>query len=78
MNIKEGISSIIGKYDGGGQLFECVEEIIEFMYSVDVENFDVWEDNDVFDSCGLDIFYICVVWIEQGELKTYGERLTRY
>lgn len=35
-------------------------------------------DTDVFDSCGLDIFYISVAYVDSDdELQICGDRLTR-
>ena len=76
--IKNKIWDIIGEYDGSGQLDECEDEIENFMKLQDnVKLFKILTDSDVFDSCGLDIFYVSVAWIdENNELTICGDRLT--
>ena len=79
--MEDKIYEIIEKYDGSGEVDECVEVIEEFLSKChdEVKTFKVWLDTDVFDSCGLDIFYIAVSWIDNyGYLKMCGATLTSY
>jgi len=78
MNLREEIYEIIEEFDGSGEIDECVEEIEKlFIDNSDISNYEVFTDTDVFDSCGLDIFYISVAWVDiDGELHICGSRLT--
>jgi hypothetical protein len=45
--------------------------------NVGVKDYKIYSDTDVFDSCGLGIFYVTVSWIDTaGELHICGDRLT--
>ena len=77
------IYDIIEKYDGNGNVGECVGEIKdtlnELVHNGEVQEFKVWSDTDVYDSCGLDIYYIAVTWIgKHGELNICGASLENY
>ena len=78
MSITDKIYEIIEKYDGSGEIDECTEDIAGFMERDErVKEYKVHDDTDVFDSCGLGIFYIAVSWIDTaGELHICGDRLT--
>ncbi len=78
MDIKDKIYDIIEKYDGSGQIDECVEEIEEMLdNNEDVYSYKIHSDTDVFDSCGLDIFYVSVAYIDMyNDLHICGDRLT--
>lgn len=61
----------------------CVSEIKdtlnELVHNGEVQEFKVWSDTDVYDSCGLDIYYIAVTWIgKHGELNICGVSLENY
>ena len=51
---------------------------LKLIYSEKFEsnNSIVKSDTDVFDSCGLDIYYIMVSWIDTDGLHLCGNRLT--
>lgn len=76
--IRDNIYELIDKHDGCGAIDECEDDISEYLASTDnVFQYKVWKDTDVFDSCGLDIFYISAAWIDKnGELQICGARLT--
>ena len=58
MGIEDKFYEIIEKYDGSGEIDECVGEIEEMLdNNKDVLRYKTHSDTDVFDSCGLDIFY---------------------
>jgi len=78
MNIEEKIYEIIEKYDGTGEIDECVGEIEEMLdNNKDVLRYKTHSDTDVFDSCGLDIFYISVSYVDRNnDLQICGDRLT--
>jgi len=79
MDIKEKIYEIIELYDGTGEIDECVEEIEEMLSQnkTEVLRWTIHSDTDVFDSCGLDIFYISVAYVDaNNELQICGDRLT--
>ena len=76
MNIEEKIYEIIEKHDEVGEVDECVDEIDTFMSKeCNLSDFKVTSD-DVFDSCGLDIYYIMVAWNDAEGLHLCGDRLT--
>ena len=76
MNIEEKIYKIIDKYDKRGEVDECVDEIESFLSKeCNLKDFEVVSD-DVFDSCGLDIYYIMVAWNDSDGLHLCGNRLT--
>lgn len=79
--INEKIYEIIEKYDETGNVDGCVEEINEFMEDMisnnEILKFKTFTDTDVFDSCGLDIYYISISWIDKNnDLDICGSRLT--
>ncbi len=78
MAVKEKIYETIEEYDGSGNIDECVTTIKKFMYLSDsVLEFEIHTDTDVFDSCGLGIYYISVAWNDDdGVLNVCGSRLT--
>ena len=80
MGIKEKIWEIIDEYDGSGKIDECSEEIKDFMNSLeDVATYEIYTDTDVYDSCGLDIYYISIAWYTtSGNLNVCGSRLTSH
>jgi len=79
MDIEEKIYEIIEKYDETGDIDSCEEEIDELMENNEnVKQFMILKDTDVFDSCGLDIYYISVAYTDvDGEINICGDRLTR-
>ena len=76
--IKNKIWDLIAEYDETGQLDECAEEIDSFMkLQENIKSFKIDTDSDVFDSCGLDIFYVSVAWVDENDtLEICGDRLT--
>lgn len=78
MDIRDEIYEIIAKYDGSGEIDECVGDIRDYMSNnAEVKEYNIYTDTDVFDSCGLDIFYVSVSWItNNGVLEICGDRLT--
>lgn len=78
MSIEEKIYEIIDKHDEYGEVDECVEELGNYLSEkIESKNFLIKSDTDVFDSCGLDIYYIMVSWIDEDGLHLCGNRLTR-
>lgn len=80
--MEEKIIEIIEKYDGSGQVYECIEEIEAYLQPLNdsgkILGFLTYSDTDVFDSCGLDIFYIAVSWVDKKHnINMCGSRLTR-
>lgn len=78
MNLKEKVYEIIESFDRTGETDECAEEIEKlFIENSDISNYEVFTDTDVFDSCGLDIFYVSVAWVDvNNKLHICGSRLT--
>lgn len=79
MDIEKKIYEIIEKHDEYGNIDECEAEIDEFLENNEnVKQFMIMKDTDVFDSCGLDIYYISVAYTDiDGEINICGNRLTR-
>lgn len=76
MDIKDKIYEIIEEYDGSGDVDECVDKIEEFLKENNITDYKIEDDTDVYDSCGLDIFYISVAWNDENGLHLCGSRLT--
>ena len=77
LSIEEKIYEIIDKHDECGEVDECVDEIESFLSEkCNLTDFKVVSDTDVFDSCGLDIYYIMVAWNDSDGLHLCGDRLT--
>lgn len=77
MSIEDKIYEIIDKYDGTGGVDECIDELENYLSSeFDSNNFVIKSDIDVFDSCGLSIYYIMVAWNDTDGLHLCGNRLT--
>ena len=79
--MEEKIYDIISEYDESGGLDECTEEIEKYMDSLveigEILTYDILSDSDVFDSCGLDIFYVAVAWVDtNSNVHIIGDRLT--
>lgn len=79
MSIKEKIWEIIEEYDNG-DIDECVGAIEDFLTgNPDVKSYKTYTDDDVYDSCGLDIYYICVSWIDiNGDIDICGSKIEHY
>ena len=79
MGIEEKIYEIINKHDiKTGKVDECIDELENYLSDkFESNNFRIKSDTDVFDSCGLDIYYIMVSWIDTDGLHLCGNRLTR-
>ncbi len=79
MSIKEKIYEIIDKCDEYGEVDECVDEIKLFLSKkCNLTDFKVVSDTDVFDSCGLEVYYIMVAWNDSDGLHLCGHRLTAW
>lgn len=77
LSIEEKIYEIIDKHDECGEVDECVDEIESFLSGeCNLSDFKVISDTDVFDSCGLNIYYIMVAWNDLDGLHLCGDRLT--
>lgn len=77
MNIEEKVYEIIDKYDGTGEVDGCIDELENYLSEKFEKNsFRIKSDTDVFDSCGLDIYYIMVAWTDEDGFHLCGNRLT--
>lgn len=47
---------------------ECHERIKDFLVSLGAEQVEVSVD-EMFDSCGLDVYSVSVAWIEDGKIR---------
>lgn len=65
------------KYEDNGDLGECVSELEDLLDTEGVV-YDIFTDEDVFDSCGFDIYYVSVAWIENNKLNVCGSRITSH
>jgi hypothetical protein len=79
MDIKEKIWEIIEEYDNV-DIDECIGAIEDYLKdNPNVKSYKMYSDTDVFDSCGLDIYYISVSWIDvDGNLDICGSKIERY
>lgn len=79
MSIRESIWEIIEKYDNG-DIDECIEEIKTYLgNNKSIKQYKVYYDDDVFDSCGLDIYYLSVSWIDNDDvLDVCGAKIEHY
>lgn len=80
-NIRGNILEILEKYDGTGQVDECTKEIEEYLQPLNdtgkILGFLVYQDDDVFDSCGLDLYYIAASWVDRKHnINICGSRIT--
>lgn len=56
---------------------ELISEVTEMLtkekLNGNIKDFDTFSDEEVFDSCGLDIFYLSISWIDKdNKLYTAG------
>ena len=74
MNIIEKFYEIMEKEDDFDELIEEVEEMLEAeKKKVNINEYAHFSDTDVFDSCGLDIYYLTICWIDKdGKLQIEG------
>lgn len=79
MSIKETIWDIIEKHDND-DIDECVGEIEAYLQAnYNIKSYRVDADTDVYDSCGLDIYYISACWIDMSDnLDMCGLKLEHY
>lgn len=68
---------IIDLYDGYGNTNSAVYDIKALMEECQIKNFQISVDNDVFDSPGLDIYYVMLAWHDNDGLHIIGSPLTR-
>lgn len=78
MDIKKEMYNIIDKFDGKGDVDGCISEIEDFLKGSGITDFNVEADMDVFESCGLDIYYICAAWNDEKGLNLFGSALFSY
>ena len=77
MSIEEKVYEIINKYDGTGEVDECIDELENYLSErFESNNIRVKLDTNVFDSCSLDIYYVLAAWIDKDGLHLCGNRLT--
>lgn len=75
MNIADKFYEIMEQEDKGYKEIkkEVSELFVEAKSSGEIQDFIFRTDEDVFDSCGLDIYYISVGWIDNDdELQIAG------
>ena len=69
---------IIEKYDEYGDTNATLCDIKAFMQECEIKSFQISVDDDVFDSPGLDIYYVMLAWNDSEGLHMVGSPLTRY
>lgn len=47
---------------------ECEQRIKDFLHNLGAEQVQV-SVNEMFDSCGLDVYSVSVAWLEDGEVQ---------
>lgn len=68
---------IIDSYDEYGNTNSAVCDIKALMEECQIKSFQISVDNDVFDSPGLDIYYVMLAWNDNDGLHIVGSPLTR-
>lgn len=67
---------IIDSYDEYGNTNSVVCDIKALMEECQIKNFQISVDDDVFDSPGLDIYYVMLAWNDNDGLHIVGSPLT--
>jgi hypothetical protein len=65
--MREKIYEIVERYEEEGDL-ECTEEIRQLLKDNGITQYEVSID-EMFDSCGYDVWAVSVAWIENGKLE---------
>lgn len=47
---------------------ECEQRVKDFLYDIGAEQVEVSVD-EMFESCGLDVYSVSVAWIENGKIQ---------
>ena len=70
MGIEEKIYEIINKHDiKTGKVDECIDELTDyFSNEIESNNFIIKLDTDIYDTCGLTMYYIMVSWNDSNGL----------
>ena len=77
MSIRDKIYDAMGKYEDNGDLGECVSGLEDLLDAEGVV-YEIFTDEEVFNSCGFDIYYVSVSWIENNKLNVCGSRITSH
>ena len=74
--IREKFYEIMEKEDGFDELIGEVEDMLkEEKEKGNIKHYEYFSDEDVFDSCGLSIFYLSICWIDlEDKLHIAGDR----
>ena len=65
--MKEKLFELLEQINEDNDL-ECHERIKDFLVSLGAEQVEVSVD-EMFDSCGLDVYSVSVAWIEDGKIR---------
>ena len=74
MNIREKFYDIMDKEGSFDELIYEVENMLEEeKNNGNISSYKYESDTDVYDSCGLDIYYLSVAWVNKdGSLEVVG------
>lgn len=74
MSIHDKFYEIMEKEDDFDELIGEVKDMLESeKQNGNIKNYNYESDTDVFDSCGLDIYYLSICWIDNNdELQIAG------
>ena len=65
MNVREKFYEIMEKEDDFDELKGQVTDMLEEeKKNGNIKSYQHFADKDVFDSCGLDIFYLAISWVD--------------
>nr|DAO43714.1 MAG TPA: hypothetical protein [Caudoviricetes sp.] len=74
MSIRDKFHEIMEKEDDFDELIGEVKDMLESeKQNGNIKNYNYESDIDVFDSCGLDIYYLSICWVDNNdELQIAG------
>lgn len=81
MDIREKFYEIMEQEKGIDEVIEEVKEMLEEeVQNNNIKTYEILEDMDVFDSPGLDIYYVSISWVDSnsGKLVMAGSSYWRH
>ena len=68
MSIRDKFYEIMEKEDSFDELIRNVKDMLESeKENGNIKNYNYESDTDVFDSCGLDIYYLSICWVDNND-----------
>lgn len=80
MSVREKFYKIMEKEDSFDELINEVEDMLkEEKDKGNISSYKYESDTDVYDSCGLDIYYLSIAWVNKdGSLEVAGASYWSY